>query len=176
MATGAAKRYARAVFELATGEGRVDEWLAQLGALRLVLANPRLADVLRNPTISIEQRMELVTSMKLVDDEAANLAKLLIEGHRVDEIAGIADEFERLADEAAGRVRAVVTTAVELEPPDRDRVSSELSKRLGKDVNMEVRVDPRILGGLKLQYGDRLIDASVATRLQQLRRRLADAS
>jgi F-type H+-transporting ATPase subunit delta len=69
-----------------------------------------------------------------------------------------------------------VTTAVELEPEDRDRVSSELSKRLGKDVTIEVLVDPRILGGLKLQYGDRLIDASVATRLQQLRRQLADAS
>jgi F-type H+-transporting ATPase subunit delta len=176
VATAAAKRYARAVFEVATGEGRVDEWAQQLAALRQVLSNPQMLDVLRNPTIPVEQRMELVTSMKLVDAEASNLAKLLIEGHRVDEIGGVADEFERLADDAAGRVRAVVTTAVELEPDDRDRVSGELSKRLGKDVSMEVVVDPRILGGLKLQYGDRLIDATVATRLQQLRRRLADAS
>jgi F-type H+-transporting ATPase subunit delta len=164
------------VFELATGEGRVDEWQTQLGALRQVLANPQMLDVLGNPTIPIEQRMELVTSLKVLDDEASNLAKLLIEGHRVDEIAGVADEFARLADEAAGRVRAVVTTAVELEPADRQRVAGELSKRLGKEVTMDVLVDPRILGGLKLQYGDRLIDASVATRLQQLRRRLADAS
>jgi F-type H+-transporting ATPase subunit delta len=176
VATAAAKRYARAVFEVATGEGRVEDWSAQLAALRLVLSNPQMVAVLRNPTIPVEQRMELVTSMKLVDDEAANLAKLLIESHRVDEIGGVADEFERLADDAAGRVRAVVTTAVELEPNDRDRVSSELSKRLGKDVSMDVVVDPSILGGLKLQYGDRLIDASVATRLQQLRRQLADAS
>jgi F-type H+-transporting ATPase subunit delta len=176
VATAAAKRYARAVFELATGESRVDEWQAQLGALRQVLDDPQMAAVLANPTIPIEQRMELVTSLKLLDQEASNLARLLIEAHRADEIAGVADEFERLADEAAGRVRAVVTTAVELEPDDRDRVSSELSKRLGKDVTMEVLVDPRILGGLKLQYGDRLIDASVATRLQQLRRQLADAS
>jgi F-type H+-transporting ATPase subunit delta len=176
VATGAAKRYARAVFEVATGEGRVDEWREQLVTLRQVLTNAQVVAVLRNPTIPIEQRMELVTSMKVLDDQATNLAKLLIEGHRVDEIAGVADEFERLADGAAGRVRAVVTTAVALEPEDRDRVSSELSKRLGKDVTMEVLVDPRILGGLKLQYGDRVIDASVATRLQQLRRQLADAS
>ena len=54
--------------------------------------------------------------------------------------------------------------------------ADELSQRLGKDVSMDVVVDPRILGGLKLQYGDRLIDASVATRLQQLRRLLADAT
>lgn len=176
MATAAAKRYARAVFELATGEGRVDEWETQLGALRQVLANPQMVDVLSNPTIPIEQRMELVTSLKVLDHDASNLARLLIESGRVDEVGGVADEFERLADEAAGRVRAVVTTAVELEADDRDRVSRELSKRLGKDVTMDVLVDPRILGGLKLQYGDRLIDASVATRLQQLRRQLADAS
>jgi len=176
VATAAAKRYARAVFELATGEGRVDDWETQLGALRQVLSNSQMLDVLSNPTIPIEQRMELVTSLKMLDPEASNLARLLIESGRVDEIGGVADEFERLADEAAGRVRAVVTTAVELEAGDRDRVSRELSQRLGKDVSMDVVVDPRILGGLKLQYGDRLIDASVATRLQQLRRQLADAS
>ena len=78
-----------------------------------------------------------------------------------------------MADEAAGRVRATVTTAVELDPPDRDRVERELSKRLQKEVRLSVVVDPRILGGMKLQYGDRLVDASVATRLEQLRRRLA---
>jgi F-type H+-transporting ATPase subunit delta len=176
VATAAAKRYARAVFELATGEGHIDEWGAQLGALRLVLGNPQMMDVLGNPTIPSDQRMELVTSLNVLDPEASNLARLLIESGRVDDIAGVADEFDRLADEAAGRVRAVVTTAVELEAEDRDRVAGELSRRLGKEVTMEVLVDPRILGGLKLQYGDRLIDASVATRLQQLRRRLADAS
>ncbi len=176
MATAAAKRYARAVFELATEERRVQEWGRQLAGLRQVLSDPRMAVVLGNPTIPIEQRMELVTSLHLVDDEAANLARLLIESHRVDQIGGIVEAFEKLADDAARRVRAVVTTAVELETDDRDRVVAELSKRLGKDVSMDVVVDPRILGGLKLQYGDRLIDASVATRLQQLRRRLADAS
>jgi F-type H+-transporting ATPase subunit delta len=52
-------------------------------------------------------------------------------------------------------------------------VSAELSRRLGQEVRMNVIVDPRILGGMKLQYGDRLVDATVSTRLQQLRRRLA---
>ena len=66
-----------------------------------------------------------------------------------------------------------MTTAIELEAADRDRVTRELSKRLDKDVRLSVVVDPRILGGMKLQYGDRIVDASVATRLEQLRRRLA---
>jgi F-type H+-transporting ATPase subunit delta len=175
VATAAAKRYARAVFELAGDEREIDEWTGRLVQLRDLLSDEKVDAVLTNPTIAMERRMDLITSASL-DPETANLAKLLIESNRVREIGAIADQFEQLADDAAGRVRATVTTAVELEPRDRDRVAEQLSQRLGKTVSMQVEVDPRILGGLKVQYGDRLIDASVATRLQQLRRRLTEAS
>jgi F-type H+-transporting ATPase subunit delta len=175
VATAAAKRYARAVFELAVEERDIDEWTRRLEQLRDILSDKTVASVLTNPTIPAERRMELMSSTSL-DTETTNLVKLMIESNRIEEIDGIADEFERLADEAAGRVRATVITAVELGSEDSDRVASQLSKRLGKEVSMRVQVDPRILGGLKLQYGDRLIDASVATRLQQLRRRLTEAS
>ncbi|MEP7105668.1 MAG: F0F1 ATP synthase subunit delta, partial [Chloroflexota bacterium] len=67
------------------------------------------------------------------------------------------------------------TTAVALSDADRRRVGRELSERLGKEVRLEVKVDPAILGGLVLQFGDRVIDASVAARLQRLRRRLLTA-
>ena len=176
MATAAARRYGRAVFELAAGEGSVDKWRRQLSILSEILSDPEVAAVLGNPTLATEQRMELLSNLEGIDPESSNLARLLIETGRVREIGGVVEEFERLADAAAGRVRATVTTAVELESGERDRVAYELSKRLGKDVDLTLAVDPRIVGGLKLQYGDRLIDASVATRLQQLRRRLADAS
>ena len=172
MATAAARRYARAVFELADGEGQVEAWGRRVSQVREVLSDPDVARVLTNPTIATEQRMALVSDL-FDGGEATNLAKLLIESDRVRDVDAIAEEFQRLADEAAGRVRATVTTAVELSAKDRDRVAEELSRRLGKQVHLDVLVDPRILGGLKLQYGDRLVDASVATRLQQLRRRLA---
>jgi F-type H+-transporting ATPase subunit delta len=171
VATAAARRYAKAVFELAQGEGKVEEWGRNLAQLREVMSDPEVATVLTNPTIASEQRMALVADV--FDRETTNLAKLIIESNRVREVAAIEQEFERLADEAGGRVRATVTTAVELSPKDRDRVAEELSTRLGKKVLMNVIVDAGILGGLKLQYGDHLVDASVATRLQQLRRRLA---
>ena len=175
MATAAAKRYARAVFELARADGDVDAWSSRLSRVQTLLNDEKVAAVLTNPTIPSERRMELVSDGAL-DGEATNLVKLLIESGRVREIDGIVDRFQDLADEAAGRVRATVTTAVQLEPADRDRVAGQLSKRLGKEVSMRVQVDPRLLGGLKVQFGDRLIDASVATRLQQLRRRLTEAS
>ena len=174
MATAAARRYAKAVFELAETQGKVDEWSRRITAVRQLLSDPEISAVLTNPTIATEQRFALISDAPhVLDPEGTNLAKLLIESNRVRDVAEVEVEYQRLADEAAGRVRATVTTAVELSPKDRDRVEDELSKRLGKEIRMQVVVDPRILGGLKLQYGDRLVDASVSTRLQQLRRRLA---
>jgi len=169
VATAAARRYARAVFELAQQKGDIEQWARRLAKIRELFADPKVAAVLTNPTIPAVRRDALVaTAPHLFDVEATNLARLLIESGRA-----IEEEFESLADQSMGRVRATVTTAVELTAHDRERVQRELSRRLDKEVRITVVVDPRILGGLKLQYGDRVVDASVATRLQQLRRRLA---
>jgi len=172
--SSAARRYARAVFDLAQEEDHLEDWRGRLAVLRDVLSDETVAAVLTNPTIPVSARMELISvPSNALDEESINLAKLLIESNRVPEIGAIADEYEALADAAAGRVRATVTTAIELSTHDRDRVAGELSKHLGKEIRLRVEVDPKILGGLKLQYGDHLVDASVATRLQQLRRTLA---
>jgi F-type H+-transporting ATPase subunit delta len=175
VATAAAKRYARAAFEVASDDGHIDEWLSQLAVLRDVMTQPEIADVLANPTIPTEERMQLFSGDEGFDREIVNLARLLIESSRVHEIAGVVEEFADLADAAAGRVRAVVTTAVELPKEEKDAVAKQLSERLGKQVALRAQVDPSVLGGLKLQYGDHLIDATVATRLQQLRSRLVEA-
>ena len=165
------------MFELATEEGQVAEWGRRVAQVSDLLSNPQVAAVLTNPTIPVNLRMELISAAPHeLDPEATNLARLLIESNRVEDARGVAEDYEALADAAAGRVRATVTTAVELAPDERDRLAHQLSERLGKEVRIEVVVDERILGGLKLQYGDRLIDASLATKLQQLRRHLADAS
>ena len=175
MATAAAKRYARAAFEVASDMNRVDAWLSQLATLRDVISQPAIADVLSNPTISTEQRIQLFSGDEGFDKEVVNLARLLIESNRVREIAGVVEEFADLTDEAAGRVRAVVTTAVELPADEKDELARTLGARLGKEVALRALVDPRVLGGLKLQYGDHMIDATIATRLQQLRSRLVEA-
>jgi F-type H+-transporting ATPase subunit delta len=176
VATAAAKRYGRAVFQLASEEKHIDEWRQRLAAVRDLLSDQQVAAVLSNPTIATADRMKLVSNTEVLDTEASNLVGLLIEGHRIDQAAAIADEFDRLANEAAGRVNAVVTTAVELGAEEQRQVGAHLSKLLAAEVSVQSLVDPRILGGLKVQYGDHLIDASVATRLQQLRRTLTEAS
>ncbi len=175
MARARARRYAKAVFELAQEEGDVAGWANRLEEIRSVLTDPSARQALFNPVIPTARRVEVMGDLVTgaMGREGGNLARMLVAAGDPELIEGVVEEFTRLADEAAGRVRATATTAVDLTPEDRDRITAELSRRLGREVRLDVRVDPSIIGGMVLQFGDRLIDASVATRLQQLRRRLA---
>ena len=170
----AARRYARAIFELAQEEGKADQWSCQLALLRSVLEQPEARAVFDDPFQTAARRMEAAGLLGIegIGPEAMNLLRLLVGSHRTKVIGEVVDQFEVLADEAAGRVRATATTAVELASVDRERISKKLADNLGKEVRLDVKVDPAILGGLVLQVGDRLIDASVAGKLSQLRRRV----
>lgn len=174
MAGAAARRYARAIFDLATEEGQVEEWGRRLEGVREVLSMPDVRGVLVNPSVPVQRRQEVAEALlgSRVGPEGVNLAKLLVGANRVGVVDAITEEFGRLADDAAGRVQATATTAVPLDRPAADKLVGELSNKLGREVRLDERVDPGIIGGLVLQIGDRVIDASVATRLQQLRRRL----
>jgi F-type H+-transporting ATPase subunit delta len=177
MAGAAAKRYARAVFDVAREQGQLDDWAERLAVIREVLSQPEVRRVLANPTIAARRRGEAAAAVlgDRAGPEGVNLAKLLVVSDRLDEIDAIIDEYTRLADEASGRVRATAVTAIPLPRADADKLGKDLSQRLGRNVRLEVRVDATIIGGLVLQIGDRVVDSSVATRLQQLRRRLAGA-
>ena len=174
MASSTARRYARAIFELASEHGEIEAWGRRLEAVLAVLNDKRARAVFSNPTIPPAQRLEVLEGLgtRGMGKEGLNLARLLVASRRVAAIDAIVEEYGRLADDAAGRVRALATTAVELSDADRRRLGNDLGKRLGKEVRLQARVDPRIVGGVVLQFGDRVIDASVAGRLQRLRRQL----
>lgn len=175
---GRARRYATAIFELAQEEGGLDEWVARVESVRQVLTDPGLAALLDNPTVSPRRRLDALDAVGagvLGGEPGLNLARLLVEARRASLIDEIAGELAHLVDASAGRVRALVTTAIELSAPEAERLQKDLSARLGQEVRLEVRVDPAIIGGLVLQVGDRVTDASVASRLRQLRRALATA-
>jgi F-type H+-transporting ATPase subunit delta len=175
MAGAAARRYARAIFEVARDEGQLDDWSRRIAAVREVLSMPDVRAVLTNPSISLQERQAAVSTFLegAAGPEGVNLGKLLVGAGRVDEIAAIEEEYGKIVDEAAGRVRATATTAVELSPGDRDGLTRSLTQQLGREVRLTAAVDPAIIGGLVLRFGDHVIDASLATRLQQLRRKLA---
>ena len=171
---GSANRYAKAIFDLASEEGTVEEWARELALIREVLDDPSARAIVANPSVSVEIRLQAVEALALpgIGPGGLNLMRLLVASRRADRIDEIVEHYEVLADKAAGRVRASVTSAIPLSEADRDQLAGDLSTQLGKDVRLVAHVDPAILGGLVLQVGDRLTDASVAARLDQLRRKV----
>jgi F-type H+-transporting ATPase subunit delta len=101
---------------------------------------------------------------------------LAVERRRETILGEIYGEYQRLANEARNILPVQVTAAVPLTDPERAALATALSNRTGKNVTLEVDVDPEIMGGLMLRMGDTVIDGSVRSRLKQLRSRLLGAN
>jgi F-type H+-transporting ATPase subunit delta len=169
------RRYARAIFDLAVVDNSFDRWLSDLGQIRAVFDNPELAAFLQSPAVAFEPKRKIVDlEVPSLAPLSRNLAYLLIENHRVDQIDRVIGEFQRMVNDYRGVAVAVVTTAVPLDKREGNLVAQSLADLTGKTVLLESQVDPDIIGGIVARVGDRLIDGSVRTRLAALRRRLSE--
>ena len=173
-ASSLARRYAEAYFDLAREAKDVAGWRAELAAVADALSSERVASALTNPQLSLAERTRL--GLQLLDgasDTARNLARLLIERRRMGMLLGILSHYDVLADREAGVVRAEVTAAIAVDARLEKEISDALAKKIGKSVETTVLSDPSIVGGLVIRIGDRVIDDSVRTHLQQLQAALA---
>jgi len=167
------RRYARAILDVAAREGDYDRWLRDLRALEEALAEPEMEAFLNNPNFTPASKLQVIAQLLPgMSELEGNLVKLLIHRRRTEVLAAIRAELERLVDERRGLLRAEVTTAIDLDPVRAARVASRLADITGKQIVLEQRVDPSILGGIIVRMGDRLLDGSLAGRLQALRQRL----
>ncbi|HEY7030970.1 MAG TPA: F0F1 ATP synthase subunit delta [Thermomicrobiales bacterium] len=174
MASGAAKRYAQAVFGLAKERGTIDRWLDDLALLNDLMGDPRAAEALSSPAVPEAQKLGLVDRvLASAQPEARNLAHLLIQRQRVSIIPDLAQLYGAAVMEERGIVIAEVTTAEPLGPTEQEMVRAQLSKLVGKSVQLRLNTDPAIIGGVIARVGDRLIDGSVINQLRRLRARLA---
>jgi F-type H+-transporting ATPase subunit delta len=172
----APRRYARALFALARDDGKIAEVRAELARLGdLLEENPELRDVLMQPLHPAAVRRKVLDAVA----ESLGASTLLrhfyaylIDQRRLVAYREIEAEFERLADEAAGRVQARVVSAQPLSDAQRERLARALAARAGRAVELDVRVDPELVGGLVAQLGDIVYDGSVQTQLAQLRHAL----
>jgi F-type H+-transporting ATPase subunit delta len=122
-----ARRYARALFDLAVEKNAVEAWAATLSSLQeAVASSPELRDVLENPVYVREQRRAIVAKLAAalqLPEEPANLLYLLGDRNRLSHLDAIVDAFGRLADEKLGRVRAKLTSAVPLDAASSERIA-----------------------------------------------------
>lgn len=169
-----ARRYAEAYFALARDAGDIAGWRAELAALSDAFSNPAVAQALQNPRLSVGRRVQL--GLELLDGAstpARNLARLLIERRRSGLIREVLAAYDELADRASGVLRAEVVTAVPVDAQLQERIARVLSQRFGQSVRATLRQDPSIIGGMIVRVGDRVIDDSIRTHLQQLQAALA---
>ncbi len=174
MASSAAKRYARAVLDLAKEAGTLDAWRADLARLTSLMTDPASAYYFNSPSQSTEQKRAMLNRvMAEAQPEARNLALLLLERNRLGIIPELARIYEDGVRAERGIVVAEVTTAEPLDEQEEAMVRDRLSSMLGKRVELRLETDPEIIGGIIARVGDLLIDGSVINRLRQMRARLA---
>lgn len=171
-----ARRYARAILALANEQGTLEQTAAELQLLRAVAADESIAQALANPLLSATARRDLARTIAdtlKLSPTGRNFVSLLADHRRLDQLAGIAQEFERLLDERLGRVRATVSSAVPLSDGQRQAVIAAFERTLGRTVLAETRVDPTLLGGVVVDVEGTVYDGSVRTQLRALATRIA---
>jgi F-type H+-transporting ATPase subunit delta len=174
--SAAGRRYAKALFELAKEAGEVTEVAGELTSMGdLLEGNPELHDVLFRPLHPAAQRravLDGVTDRIGARPSVQSFFSLLIDQRRLVDFPSIHEEFERLASEDAGLRRAEVVSAGPLRDDQLERLRRALSNRTGGEVEVSVRVDASLLGGVIAKIGDLVFDGSLRTQLRQLRANL----
>jgi F-type H+-transporting ATPase subunit delta len=169
-----ARRYAHAYFDLAKQAKDIPGWRRALSDVVEVVSQPDVAAALRDPRIPQHERGRVVSELlRDAQPPARNLARLLVERGRAGVLPQVLEQYDALADRESGVVRAEVVTAIPVDAQLEQRIREQLADRLGGEVQTTVRQDPSILGGLVIRIGDRVIDGSVRTRLEQLQAALA---
>lgn len=168
-----ARRYAEALLDIAIRENAVDAYRASLDRLAAAFGRDTVR-ALRDPRLGYERRRTAVDAATHDEPRAVRaVLDLLLQRDRIAIVPEVARAYADLVDARAGIVKARITTSVELDAAQRDDLLRRLESASGKKVRATFAVDPAILGGAKVQLGDRLIDTSLRTQLNALARQLA---
>jgi F-type H+-transporting ATPase subunit delta len=172
----AARRYAKAIFELANDENALERVTAEVKRVGdAVASSAELQVALTNPTVEPATRKAIMSQIlqRLAVSPTVRNAVLLITDHgRVTLMPQISDLLGLLADERAGKVRAEVTSAVAMTEAQYARLTAALEKLTGRKIALQRKVDPSLIGGVVTRIGDKVYDGSVQSRLAEMRQSL----
>jgi F-type H+-transporting ATPase subunit delta len=169
--------YARSLFEVAKDQDKLDGVREELGAFADALSDSRELQVfLFSPYFSTQEKEEgLARAVTDADPVILNFLKLLIEKHRMPVIFRIRAEYDRLWEDENKLLPVEITSAIELDESIVKQLGDRISEQTGRTVELSSRVEPDILGGIVVQVGNAVLDASVRNRLDQLRKQVVKA-
>jgi F-type H+-transporting ATPase subunit delta len=166
-------RYAQALFDLATDQNQVAAVEADLKSLKKALAESKdLRVLIGSPAFDAADKgkgLDAIAAKAKFNPITRKFLGLLAANARTSSLGSVITGFEDLSAKARGAVSAQVTTAVPLSAAQSKGVAAALRQALGKDPEIETRVDPAILGGIKVRVGSRLFDASLRSKLDSLK-------
>lgn len=163
-------QYAQAVMQ-----AMIERWQDALSAVSTALQNnPQVANTLADQSLNISDRVAALESILPADTpvELGNTLKLMVQEGALGLVDELGDALAQVNRGESGPVKAEVTSAVELSAEEQAKLSSSLKERYGDQLVFTFHVNPAIMGGLRVRVGDRLIDTSVASRLQTMREAL----
>jgi F-type H+-transporting ATPase subunit delta len=173
-----ARVYAEALFDVAKEKDKLDQIHDELNQFAEALtANDDLQAFFFSPYFSsAEKRDGIERAVSGADPEFVNFLGLLAEKHRMPVLFRIQRQFEDRWKEEHRMLDVTVTSAVELDPDVVEKVAAEIEKQTDRKVELRSTVDEDIVGGIVLQVGDKVLDASIRNRLEKLRKNVAAAA
>jgi F-type H+-transporting ATPase subunit delta len=173
-----AEVYARSLFEVAMEHDALDEIHEQLGEFADELAENRDLQVFFfSPYFSSEEKKEAISKLiEGADEHFVRFLELLAERHRMPVVFRIRREFDGLWAEENKLLPVTITSAVELDDDTVKQIQKEIEEQTGRRTELTTKVDPDVLGGLAMQVGNVIMDGTVRSRLDRLRRHVATAA
>jgi F-type H+-transporting ATPase subunit delta len=170
-----AQVYARSLFEVAQEHGTLDRVRTELGEFADALEGNRdLAVFFFSPYFSTEEKKgALDRAIGGADDTTRNFLELLVEKHRMPAVFRVRRTLDALWEEENKLLPVEITSAVALDPAVVTRLQEEIGRQTGRRVELTETIDPDVLGGLVLRVGNQILDASIRTRLDGLRKQVA---
>ena len=173
MISGVSQRYARSLFELAKDADSVAETEKELGRFATMLdESDDLQRLVSSPVFSAEDQLRAISAIldkAGIKGLVGNFLRVVAQNRRLFAVPGIIASFRRIAAEARGEVSADVISAHALSAAQEKELKAALKSVAGKDVTVNLTVDPSILGGLVVKMGSRQIDTSLKTKLNSLK-------
>ena len=177
-----ARPYAKAIFDTALEANDLEGWSSALAAAAAVAGDAAAREFLTRPEKSADDRATFIGSLAaelqgaavLTTSAGKNLLRLLSENDRLDALPEIARQFDALKADRENKVRVTLVSAVPVDPDQAQKVSGALSAKLGRAVELELEIEPSLIGGAIVRAEDRVIDDSLKTRLTRLTNALID--
>jgi F-type H+-transporting ATPase subunit delta len=164
-----ARPYAEALFRVAKS-GNLAAWSDLVSEMAQVASHPDVKEFAGNPKVSDQQVSETFRSLlkSNVGPEAKNFISMLAENGRLALLPEIAEQFHALKNAQEGAADAEITSAFEMSDAQVKDLVTTLEKKFGRKLNPSVKVDPSLIGGVRVAVGDEVLDTSVRAKLQKM--------